>query len=72
MHWDNLDETTAAIVDMGLNIMVYKGYTWSRVWQFLIHQTECKNLVLAKDSIYSEYISRGGKEYSDDEEYDSE
>lgn len=69
MDWHNLDEITIAIVDTGLNIMLHKGYDWHRVWHFLIHETECKNILLAQSSIYCEYISRGGEDVRDDDDY---
>ena len=62
IHWRDLSDLTAAIVDMSLNLMVYKGFSWTRAWRFLVSQADTKELAAAKDSIYEEFLYRGGEE----------
>jgi hypothetical protein len=62
IHWRDATDTTAAIIDMALNIMVYKRFSWTRVWQFLLSHTDPAEIMAAKESIYEEYIQRGGEE----------
>lgn len=73
IHWHDLNDMASAIIDMGLNIMIYKGFSWKRVWNFLVSQTEgCGSSVLfAKKSIYEEFLKRGGEQLEDSDSLDS-
>jgi hypothetical protein len=72
LHWHDLGDLPSAIVDMGLNIMIYKGYTWGRVWVFLLSQVQSDKLTQARQSIYAEYLARGGTSLEETEdEWDS-
>ncbi len=70
LHWNDLSDMSSAIVDMGLNIMIYKGYTWKRVWAFLMDQANAREILPSKDSIYFEYLRRGGIPLEDIDESD--
>jgi hypothetical protein len=74
IHWQDLNDMASAIVDMGLNIMLYKGFCWKRVWAFLINQTEgCGiSILLAKKSIYEEFLQRGGEPLENSDSLDSD
>lgn len=72
LHWRDLENLTSAIVDMCLNIMIYNGYTWDRVWTLLLNQAHSDKLTQARQSIYAEYLVRGGTPCEETEdEWDS-